>query len=300
MRDTWLEERSPSPPPGHRWLATYTPQEIATIERKAWDGEQITDNHYLRSIHPSRSPMLCNGLLDRRVTHIPQDRHGWCASHVRSHEHFELLCGEREQLPPPPPTDEHARARIRGRRRADEAKVLERFRERLARQRWAEEQMLSAARGGCIDPRRPGSKEAKEAREEKVKPARGSPTRPARSSAFRAERHDLPAAPGWSRWQKQFGGGKHHTERLTGQYCHSLEDVGRCERVPAEHHTKGSQRLTSTKADAFFSGSLRDYSSPRPGRRPASARPASPRGGRPQARGGGRPQTSERRRAVGV
>ena len=163
MRDTWLEDRSPSPPPGHRWLATYTPQEIATIERKAWDGEQITENHYLRSIHPSRSPMLCNGLLDRRVTHIPQDRHGWCASHVRSHEHFELLCGEREQLPPPPPTDEHARARIRGRRRADEAKVLERFRDRLARQRWAEEQMLSAARGGCIDPRRPGSKEAKEA-----------------------------------------------------------------------------------------------------------------------------------------
>ena len=252
--------RKKSPPPGNRWLANYTAQQLATIQRLAWDGRQFTEDHYMRSslIAGSVRAMAYHDLLDRRVEHTKGDRHGFCSSHNRAQENFEGLCSQRlGRSPLPQPCDEQTRKRIAERRRADEEKVRDRFRERRDRQLAAERQILDAPP--------PGSRRAKQRRElieEVTRPA--SARSSARSSAFAASRSasapGLEAEGAWSRWQRQFGGGRAKTERLTGQYVHSLDDVGRVERVPAEHRMPGKMRLSTPKANAFFSSSLRGYS----------------------------------------
>ena len=68
----------------------------------------------------------------------------------------------------------------------------------------------------------------------------------------------------YERWRKQFAGGRAHTERLSGRYVHSLGDMERIERTPAERKMPGSSRLTTVKMMDYFSSSLRDYASPRP------------------------------------
>ena len=266
MRDRWMDDRASSPsrkqspPPGHRWMANYTAQELATIQRLAWDGRQVTEDHYIRSnlIAGSVKAMAFHDLLDRRVEHTTGDRHGFCSSHNRAQENFEGLCSQRlGRSPLPQPCDEQTRRRIAEKRRADEEKVRDRFRERRQRQLAAEKQIILAPP--------PGSRLAKQRRELIEDVARPASARSsARSSAFAASRSasapGLEAEGAWSRWQRQFGGGRAKTERLTGQYVHSLDDVGRVERVPAEHRTPGKMRLSKPKADAFFSSSLRGYS----------------------------------------
>lgn len=264
-RDRWLEERNASPPPGggNRWLANYDPQQIAAIQRSAWDGRSLTANHFLKSNLTAGHTQTAwfNDLIDRRIVHTKGDRHPFCSSHIRADENFIGLCSQR--LRPTPdrmPNDEHTRLRIAERHRADEEKVKQRYRERKARQEAAERQMAHAPR--------PGSRQAKDQREalEAKRPAS------ARAAAFSDQRtasatSTLAAAePAHERWQRQFGDGRGHTERLTGRYVHSLGDVGRMERVPAERRTPGRSRITTPKADAFFSGSLRDYDPPSPPR----------------------------------
>ena len=76
----------------------------------------------------------------------------------------------------------------------------------------------------------------------------------------------------YERWRKQFAGGRAHTERLTGRYVHSLGDMERIERTPAERKMLGTSRLSTVKMMDYFSGSLREYGfSPRPNSSPASS-----------------------------
>jgi len=263
-RDRWLEERNRSPPPGNRWLANYDPQQIAAVQRSAWDGAcEITPNHFLKSSMSEGHVKTTwfNNLIDRRIVHTKGDRHPFCSSHVKASDNFVGLCSQR--LGPTPPRqdcDASTLQRIAERKRADEDKIKQRFRERRERQRAAERQIMHAPP--------PGSRQAKQLRE-----AQQAARRPA--SARERQRgwttpgvsDDAPDVPmeasasedAHARWQRQFGDGKGHTERLTGHYVHSLDDVGRMERVPSERKVVGRQRLTEQKANSFFSSSLRDH-----------------------------------------
>lgn len=258
MRDTWLEERmeqdrASSPPPGHRWLAEWTPQEVATAQRLAWDGRELTGNHYLKSnlVEGHVQATWFHDLIDRTINHTKD--HHYLNSQLRADDNFVGLCAQRlGPTPPLQPFDATTRQRIAERRLADEERVRQRHQQRVERQKAAERIMLAAPK--------PGSRQAKRQRElrEATRPAS------ARSASFAAAR--VASAPGssapeagWSRWQRQFADGKAHTERLTGRYVHSLGDLGRCERVPAGRRSPGRQRVTEGKAHAWFSGSLRGY-----------------------------------------
>ena len=247
MRDHWLEERDVSPPPGHRWLAEYTPQEVATIQRLAWDGDEHDSHHNLKRHYAGvahTKPIRIHALLDRPIEHTKGDRHGFCSNQLRADENFAALCSERlGRTPARQALNAQARQRIKERQNEDLDKVRQKYEERMKAQRAAEQRMFS--------PARPGSREAKVEREQ----AEAMASRP--HSARRAS-----AELAYARWQRQFADGKAHTERLTGKYVHSLDDVERIERVPSERRTVGRHRLTEGKANAFFSSSLRSHGSP--------------------------------------
>lgn len=71
--------------------------------------------------------------------------------------------------------------------------------------------------------------------------------------------HSLPNEV-WAKWHARFGDGRGKTERLTGQYVHSLDDVGRIERVPSIRRLTGRHRLSESKCHHAFTSNLRAYS----------------------------------------
>ena len=245
----------------------WTPEDDARFERDAWNGKIYTGDHYSKTRMVDGQPrsILHHADLDREVHHTPGDYNGFCSSHLRAHANFEQMCSERIGPSQPPRLTMAQRDRIAERQRADEDKVRKRLKQRLEARYAAERLMM---------PRpRPGSREARKQREERdaMRPATERPS-------------DEP----YVRWQAQFGGGRAHTERLTGQYVHSLGDVGRIERTPAQRRLPGSSLLTSIKMRDYFSGSLRDYPSPRPSsaRKRDGARRSQPGAGRGAAAGG--------------
>ena len=232
------------PPNGNRWLTTWTPQEWATLQRTAWDGDLMSGDYYMKAsiIDGQATATRFHTELDRELRHTSGDRHGECASQLRVDSNFSLLCAERLSRSQPIKVDAVALARQAERQRAAEAKVQQRLRERLERKYSAENQLLPAPP--------PGSRLARRRREERLRPAATAEE----SSRRRQQAH--------SRWEEQFGGGKACSERLTGNYVHSLDDVGRIERTPAERRMSGRSRLTSVKVTEHFTNSLRGYDPP--------------------------------------
>lgn len=215
--------------PANRWLASYDAQQLAAIQRTAWDGGPRTPAHYTRSFvgEGVAKSMAMHGMLDRSpLVHAAGDEFGECASQIRVDETFESLCSQRLTRTPPVAMTLAAAERIGSRAAAAEERVRQQLRDRLERKRAAELRMLPAPP--------PGSRAASRRRAE-----------------WDAVRHRSVSSDGgdaWARWERQFAGGRGRTERLTGQYVHSLGDVGRIERVPAEHKENGRGRVTTPKS----------------------------------------------------
>ena len=230
-----------TPPPGHNWLTTYTPQEIATIQRTVWDAQPFT--HTRQRAHlvagKLRLTSFNDEAIDREVRHTHGDYHGLCSHQNRADEAFQLLCSMREPRTKFKPPSEEQKQRQLARALAAEEKIKQRLRDRVQKQRDVETRLLPS--------HPPGSRLARE-------------RRAALDEEERRLTSTTPTAEAYERWRGQFGEGQHKTERLTGRYVHSLDDVGRIERVPSERRSPGRNRLTETKTHSFFSTALRDYS----------------------------------------
>jgi len=247
MLTAWEEQPSNwAQPPSPNKLDTplkWTPQDTASFNRTCWNDRIYTGDHYTKSriVNGQPKAILHHSELDRDLHHTKGDFHGKCASQLRANENFEQMCSERLGRSEPLQLTMKQRAQAAERQRAAEAKVRERLRDRVARRLAAERMMLP------VPP--PGSRAAQKLRKER--------------DAMRPSSQQQGDAA-YERWQRQFAGGRAHTERLTGHYVPSLGDVERIERTPAERKMPGSSRLTTVKMMDYFSSSLRDYASPRP------------------------------------
>ena len=288
------------------WLMTFDPIIMARIQRTTWDDRQIVDEarynkfavrgpHYLESKIAGGKVQVSLGHMgiDRRVRHTAADRHGECSSHFRCHDNFEALVSDRLGVTPQRALSAEERQqqaeRIEQRRSEAKAKQLERLKERNERKQAAEAIMMPAPRRSMTRQRM--AREARRRsdssspRPRSAPPPQTSRAGPAASSIGSPRAHqpslaatnlvplsDIDAARlrlEWARGGRRRGSSGGAESRLTGQYVHSMGDVGRIEREPADRRTPGRERISDPRAARIFEASLRDH----PPRRCSSGSP---------------------------